>query len=56
MFLNDARFASDRIAKIYSFLPHLNPSSSESLLLAISDLTRLDMGLGELRIDYMLRY
>ena len=36
-----------------SLLTHLNPSSSENLLLAISDFTRLEMGLCESSIDYM---
>ena len=34
-------------------LTHLNLSSSENLLLAIPDLTRLEMGLGESSINYM---
>ena len=38
---------------IYLLLTHLNPSSRENLLLTISDLTRLEMGLGESSIDYM---
>ena len=53
MFLNDTRFASDRIAMLSRLLTRLNLSSSENLLLAISDLTRLGMGLGESTIDYM---
>ena len=36
-------------------LTHLKSSSSENLILAISDLTCLEMGLGELIIDYILR-
>ena len=55
MFLNEARFVSDRIAMIYSLLTNLNPSSSENLLLAISDLTGLKMRLGKSSIDYMSR-
>ena len=55
MFLNDARFASDGIAILLHLLTHLKPSSSENLLLEISDLTSLEMGLGELSIDDMLR-
>ena len=38
-----------------SFLTHLKPSSSENLLLAISDLTHLEMRLGKSSIDYMSR-
>ena len=38
-----------------SLLTHLNPSSNENLLLAISYLTRLEMRLGESSIDYMPR-
>ena len=55
MFLNDAKFASDGISMLSFLLTHLNPSSIENLLLAILDLTRLEMGLGESRIDCMLR-
>ena len=55
MFLNDAKFASDGIAMMSSLLTHLNLSSNENLLLAISYLTRLEMILGESSIDYMLR-
>ena len=55
MFLNDTRIASYRIAVISHLSTHLNPSSSENLLLAISDITRLEMGLGELSINYMPR-
>ena len=36
-------------------LTHLNPSSNENLLLAISDPTRLEMRLGKLSINYMSR-
>ena len=46
MFLNGARFASDGIAMLSLFLTRLNPSSRENLILAISDLTRLEMQLG----------
>ena len=53
MFLNDARFASNRIAMLSSLLTHLNPSSNKNLLLAISDLACLEMRLGESIIDYM---
>ena len=35
MFLNDARFASDRIAMLSSLLTHLKPSSNENLLISI---------------------
>ena len=38
-----------------SLLVHLNPSSNKKLLLAISDLTRLDIRIGESSIDYMSR-
>ena len=55
MFLNKNRLASDGIAVIFHLLTHLNPSSSENLLLAISDLPHLEMGLGESRTNYMLR-
>ena len=55
MFLNDAIFASYGITILYHLLTHLNPSYSENLLLAISDLTRLEMGLGKSSIDYMSR-
>ena len=47
MLLNDAIFASDGITMLLSLLTHLNPSSNENHLLAISDLTRLEMRLGE---------
>ena len=56
MFLNDARFTSNGIDILYFFLTHLNPSSSENLILAISNLTRLEMRLGESSIDYMSRF
>ena len=36
-------------------LTRLNPSYSEKILLSISDITRLDIGLGEIIIDYMAR-
>ena len=55
MFINDARFASDGIAMLSSLLTQLNPYFNENLLLAISDLTCLEMKLGESSIDYMLR-
>ena len=55
MFLNDARLASDGIAMLSSLLTHLKPSSNEKTLLAISDITRLEMRLGESSIDYMSR-
>ena len=54
MFLNDIIFASNGIAILSHLLTHLNPSSSENLLLDIYDLTCLDMGLGKSRINYML--
>ena len=41
MFLNDTRFASDRVDILSHLLNLLNPSSSENLLLAISDITCL---------------
>ena len=40
---------------LLSLITHLNPSSNENLLLAIIDLTRLEMRLGESSIDYMPR-
>ena len=55
MFLNDARLASDGIAMLSSLLTHLNSSSNENLLISISYLARIEMRLGELIIDYMLR-
>ena len=55
MFLNDSRFASEGITMLSSLLTHINPSSNEKLLLAISDLTCLEMRLGDSSIDYMLR-
>ena len=55
MFLNEARLASDRIVMLSSLLTHINPYSNENLLLTISDLTRLEMRLGESSIDYMSR-
>ena len=55
MFLNDEIFASDRISMLSSLLTNFNPSSNENLLLAISDLTRLEMILGESSINYMVR-
>ena len=53
MFLNNKTFDSDRIAMLSHLLSHINPLSSKNLRLAISDLTRLKMGLGETSIDYM---
>ena len=53
MFLNGIRFASDGITMLSYLLTHLNPSSSENLLRAISYITRIEMGLGESSIDYM---
>ena len=38
-----------------SFITHLNPSSNENLLLAITDLTLLEMRLGKSSIYYMSR-
>ena len=38
-----------------SLITHLNPSSNENLLLAITDLTPLKMRLGKLSIYYMSR-
>ena len=40
---------------IFHLFTHLNPSSSENILLEISYLTRLEMVLGELSINYMSR-
>ena len=51
MFLNDARFVSDGIKMLSSLITHLNPSSNENLLLAITDLTCLEIRLGESSID-----
>ena len=56
MFLNSARFSSDGIAMLSSLITHLNPSSNENFLLAITDLTHLEMRLGKLSIDYMSRF
>ena len=55
MFLNDARFASEGITMLSSLITRLNPSSNENLLLEITYLTRLEMRLGKLSIDYMSR-
>ena len=55
MFLNDTSFSLDRISMLSHLLTHLNPSTNENLLLAISDLTRLEMGLDKSSIDYMSR-
>ena len=46
MFLNDARFMSDGITMLSLLITHLDDSSNENLLLAITDLTRLEMRLG----------
>ena len=46
MFLNDTIFVSDGIKMLSSLITHLKPSSNENLLLAITDLTRLEMRLG----------
>ena len=43
MFLNDERLLSDEIAMLSLLLTYLNLSSSENLLLAISDVTRIEM-------------
>ena len=55
MLLNDTIFVSDGIAMFSLLITHLNSSSSENLLLDISDLTCLAMRLNELSIDYILR-
>ena len=55
MFPNNVIFASDGVAILSHLLTHLNPSSRQNLFLAISDLTCLDMGIGESIIDYMSR-
>ena len=55
MFLNDARFASDRIVMLSSLLTHLYSSSIENLILKISDITRLKMWLVESIIDNISR-
>ena len=55
MFLHDPRFSSDGIAMLSSLLTHLNTSSIKNLFLTISDLTFLDIRLGESSIDYMSR-
>ena len=55
MFLNNARFASDRITILPLLITHLGPSSNEKPLLAITDLTRLETRLGKSSIDYMSR-
>ena len=54
VFLDDARFTSHGIAMLSLFITHLNPSSRENLLLAISDLTCLEMGISESSIDFIL--
>ena len=53
MLKKDTRFTSNGIAMLSHLLTHLNPSSSKNFLLAISDLTRLNMGLDETDINYM---
>ena len=55
MLMNGIIFTFDGIAMISQLLTHLNPSSSENPLLAISYLTRPEIGLGEASIDYMYR-
>ena len=55
MFLNDSRFASDGITMLPWLITHPNLSSNENILLEITDLTRLEMRLGELSIDYISR-
>ena len=55
MFLNDARFVLYGIAMLSPLLTRLNPYSRGNLLLTISDLTRLEIRLGESIINYMLR-
>ena len=55
MFLNNIRFASNGISLVSHLLTHINSSYSEKLLLYILDLTHLNIGLGEISIDYMAR-
>ena len=55
MFLKNIRFFSNGIAILSHLLTHLNPSSSENVLPAISEITSLDMGLGNTSIYYMYR-
>ena len=55
MLLNDIIFASDGIAIISHLLTHLNPSYSENLVLAISDITCLEMKSDKANIEYMSR-
>ena len=55
MLLNNIRFDSNGIAMLLHLLTHLNPSSSENPLLTISDINRLEMGLGKTGIYYMPR-
>ena len=55
MFLNDAIFVPYGIAMLSYLHTRLNPSSNENLLLKISDITRLEMRLGESSIDYISR-
>ena len=54
MFLEDTILASYGISMLYHLLTYLYPSTSENLILAISNLPRLEMGLGESSIVYML--
>ena len=53
IFLNYTRFASDRITMLSSLLTHFSPSCRKNLLIAISDLTRLEMEVRESSIDFM---
>ena len=55
MFLNSTRFASEGITMLSSLIAYLKPSSNENLLLAITDITSLEMILGELSIDHTTR-
>ena len=54
VFLNDVIFASDGIDMLSLLLTHLNTSSIKNILLSISEHTCLEIGLGELSIDYVL--
>ena len=53
MFLIGPRFASNGVTMLLSLLTHLNPSSRKKHLLVISDLTRLEMGVGKISINIM---
>ena len=53
MFLNDAHFVYDGISVLSHLLYHLNPSSSDNLLLAINNLNHLEMSLNKTSIYYM---